>query len=273
MADDFSRFLSEDIGDADITTEALIGDQKAKGVIKAKSKCVVAGLSEAAEVFNQMGLRVEQLVRDGDSAEPGTEVMRIEGPAKAMLTSERLALNFIMIMSGIATATTELVRRAREVNPNVRIAGTRKTTPGFRKYEKKAIVLGGGDPHRFRLDDQILIKDNHLKIVGSVTDAVRRAKRFSFSKKVEVEVESLAQAEEAAKAGADAILLDNMTPEQVKDAYTLIKKTHADITVEVSGGMRPETVASYAEYADVISAGYITHSAPASDFSMDIKEA
>jgi len=273
MAEDIPRFLSEDIGDGDITTEALVGDQRAVGVIRAKQDCIVAGLTEAQEVFVRMGLHVELLAADGAPVKAGAEVMRAEGPAGAMLTSERLALNFIMMMSGIATATAELVKRAKAVNPNVRIAGTRKTTPGFRRYEKKAIVLGGGDPHRFRLDDQILIKDNHLKMVGSVTEAVKRAKQYSFSKKVELEAETLVQAEEAAKAGADAILLDNMTPAQVEKAYTLIKKIHSDIIVEVSGGIRPDTIASYAKYADVISAGYITHSAPAADFSMDIQEA
>ena len=272
MAEDISRFLSEDIGDGDITTEALVDDQQAVGVIKAKSDCVVAGLIEAEAVFQRMGLRARMVVVDGTYVKSGTEVMRVAGPAKAMLTSERLALNFIMFMSGIATATDHLVKIARIVNPNVRVAGTRKTTPGFRKYEKKAIMLGGGDPHRFRLDDQILIKDNHLKMVGSVTEAVRRAKEYSFSKKVEVEAETLAQAEEGARAGADVILLDNMTPKQAETAYTLVKKVNPYITVEVSGGIRPENIGAYANHADVISAGYITHSAPAADFSMDIQE-
>jgi nicotinate-nucleotide pyrophosphorylase (carboxylating) len=271
MAEDISRFLDEDIGDGDITTEALIGNQRAVGIIKAKSKCVVAGLAEASEVFKEMGLQVKLLVDDGDSVTPGTKVLKVQGPAKALLTSERLALNFIMMMSGIATATKILVDKARKVNPRIRIAGTRKTTPGFRKYEKKALVLGGGDPHRFRLDDQILIKDNHLRIVGDVTGAVTRAKTFSFSKKVEVEAETIAQAEEAAIAGADAILLDNMTPKQVERAAKIVKKIHSHVTIEVSGGIGPENVASYARYADVISAGYITHSAPAADFSMDMQ--
>lgn len=270
MADDISRFLEEDIGDGDITTEALIGGQRAVGVIRAKSDCVVAGLSEAAEVFSRSGLKVKTVGKDGARVKPGTIVMRVEGAAKPMLTCERLALNFIMIMSGVATATNELVMRASAVNKNVRVAGTRKTTPGFRRYMKKAIMLGGGDPHRFRLDDQILVKDNHLKMVGGVAEAVRRAKRYSFSKKVEVEAETLAQAKEAAESGADVILLDNMTPAKAKAAYKSIKAIHSDITVEVSGGINPKNIASYARYADVISAGYITHSAPAADFSMEI---
>lgn len=272
MTDDITEFLHEDIGDGDITTEALIGKQIAIGIIKAKSKCVVAGLAEAAEVFKETGSQVTFLARDGDRVTPGTKVMRIRGPAAGILTSERLALNFIMMMSGIATATKILVDKARKVNPKVRIAGTRKTTPGFRKYEKKAIVLGGGDPHRFRLDDQILIKDNHLKIVGSVTDAVSLAKNFSFSKKVEVEAETIEQAKEAAIAGADVVLLDNMTPKQVERAAKIVRGIHSHITIEVSGGIGPGTVASYARHADVISAGYITHSAPAQDFSLDIEK-
>ncbi|HDP96365.1 MAG TPA: carboxylating.nicotinate-nucleotide diphosphorylase, partial [Euryarchaeota archaeon] len=129
-----------------------------------------------------------------------------------------------------------------------------------------------GDPHRFRLDDQILIKDNHLKIVGSITEAVRRAKRYSFSKKIEIEAETPEQAVEAAKAGADVILLDNMSPEMAAEAAKAVKEINTRIIIEVSGGIRPDTIVLYAPYADVISVGYLTHSAPAADFSMDIKK-
>lgn len=270
MQDDISRFLAEDIGQGDITTNSVIGDELAVGTIKAKSKCVVSGLVEAEHVFKRMGLEVDALVKEGELVEPGIVVMKVRGRAKDMLTAERLALNFIMFMSGIATATRELVDKAKAVNPNIRVAGTRKTAPGFRRYAKKAIIQGGGDPHRFRLDDGILIKDNHLRIVGSITEAVSRAKTFSFSKKVEVEVETLAQAREAALAGADVILVDNMIPKQVAEASEAIKKINPKAMIEVSGGIRPETIQSYAPYADIISAGYITHSAPAADFSMDI---
>ncbi|MDH4123256.1 MAG: carboxylating nicotinate-nucleotide diphosphorylase [Thermoplasmata archaeon] len=273
MPEDMSRFLAEDIGQGDITTDSVIGDHdEAVGQIKAKSKCIVSGLSEAEQVFKKMGLSVEVLGKEGSEVHPGDIVMKVTGPAKPMLTAERLALNFIMLMSGIATTTRTLVDKAREVNPNVRVAGTRKTTPGFRRYAKKAIITGGGDPHRFRLDDGILIKDNHLKIVGSITEAVSRAKHFSFSKKIEVEVETLAQAKEAALAGADLLLLDNMTTKQVAEASKIVKDINSKALIEVSGGIRPDTIASYAEYADVISVGYITHSAPAADFSMDIRK-
>jgi len=272
MPDDIVRFLAEDIGQGDITTEAVIGEENAVGTIKAKSRSVVCGLVEAEHVFKKMGLSVELLVDEGKIVEPGTIVMRIRGPAKDILSSERLALNFIMFMSGISTATRELVDLAKSVNPNVRVAGTRKTTPGFRRYAKKAIITGGGDPHRFRLDDGILIKDNHLQVLGSITEAVSRAKAFSFAKKVEVEIETVAEAKEAALAGADVILLDNMTPKQVAEASKTVKAINSKAMIEVSGGIRPDTIKAYAEYADIISAGYITHSAPAADFSLDLKK-
>ncbi|MEM2943383.1 MAG: nicotinate-nucleotide diphosphorylase (carboxylating), partial [Methanomassiliicoccales archaeon] len=147
---------------------------------------------------------------------------------------------------------------------------TRKTTPGFRKYEKKAVLIGGGDPHRFRLDDAILIKDNHLKIVGSITEAVSKAKTVSFTKKIEVEVESIEQAVEAAKAGADIVMLDNMPPEQVEVASLAVKKLNDHILVEVSGGLTPESAPKYARYADIISLGYITHSPKAIHFKLEI---
>lgn len=272
MLDDFDRFLIEDIGHGDITTEAVIGSEIALGTIRAESKCVIAGLIEADHVFEHMGLNAKMLVQDGDIVEPGTPVMTVRGPAKAILTSERLVLNFIMLMSGIATSTHELVELARNVNPKVRVAGTRKTTPGFRRYEKRAIISGKGDPHRFRLDDHILIKDNHIKIAGNLGDAVRRAKKYSLSKKTEVEINSIDQAEEAVKSGADIILLDNMTPDQVAETSRIIREMKGDILIEVSGGIGPENIASYAPYADIISVGYITHSAPAAEFSMDIEK-
>ncbi len=272
MPDDIARFLREDIGHGDITTEALIGNEKAIGIIRAKSKCVVAGLVEANHVFEHMGLDAEMLVQNGDIVEPGTAVMRVRGLAREILATERLALNFIMRMCGIATTTRELRDRAKAVNPNIKVAGTRKTTPGFRQYEKRAIIAGGGDPHRFGLDDGILIKDNHLKIIGSIAEAIRRAKKFSFSKKIEIEVETAEEAEEAARSGVDVVLMDNMTPEQVMEAAKRVKGVDEKIMIEISGGIKPETIAAYAPYADIISAGYITHSAPATDFSMEIEK-
>jgi len=175
-----------------------------------------------------------------------------------------------MRMSGIATTTSNVVRECKRLNPAIRIAATRKTTPGFRFFEKKAVILGGGDPHRYRLDDAILIKDNHLRVVGSVTQAITKAKNASFSKKIEVEVETMEQAVEAAKAGADIIMLDNMKAEQVEVAYLAVKKLNDHALVEVSGGMSPETAPKFARHADILSLGWITHSSRAVQFNLEV---
>jgi nicotinate-nucleotide pyrophosphorylase (carboxylating) len=152
----------------------------------------------------------------------------------------------------------------------VKIAATRKTTPGFRVYEKKAVVVGGGDPHRYRLDDAILIKDNHLRVVGSITQAVSKAKSVSFTKKIEVEVETIEQAVEAAKAGADIIMLDNMSVEKVEVASLAVKKLNDRVLIEVSGGLTAENAHRYAKHADILSIGWITHSARAIQFNLEI---
>jgi nicotinate-nucleotide pyrophosphorylase (carboxylating) len=264
------EFLREDVGFGDITTDALVGDQFGAARLFAKQRCVVAGLEEARQVFVSQGLGAVLESRDGAVVPAGTGVLYVEGSLRAILTCERVALNFLMLMSGIATATREVVDACRKANPNIRIAATRKTTPGFRFYEKKAVMLGGGDPHRYRLDDAVLIKDNHLAVVGSVTEAVRRAKEASFTKKVEVEVVSLAYAQEAARAGADIVLLDNMSPEEAEACSHAIKTIDSRIVVEASGGITPESAPQYARAVDVISLGWLTHSSPAADFSMDV---
>jgi nicotinate-nucleotide pyrophosphorylase (carboxylating) len=262
--------LAEDVGDGDITSDLLVGEEKGQAVITAGEDCVLAGLEEAVELFRYVGMLVETDARDGRRVTKGQAVLRLSGPLRQVLRGERVALNFLMRMSGIATMTRSLVEECQKVNSTVRIAATRKTTPGFRFYEKKAVRLGGGDPHRTRLDDGILIKDNHLTVVGSVTEAVTRAKTLSFSKKVEVEVETREQAEEAARAGADIIMLDNMSVTEAQHAFEAIKRIDKRVMVEVSGGITPQNAVSYARYADVISMGYITHSARAIQFSLHI---
>jgi len=271
MADDRLReYISEDVGEGDITSNTLIGDQTGKAHITANEGCVLAGLEEAAAVFSEIGLVPVLKAKDGQKVAAGQEVLVIEGRLKDILLGERVALNFLMRMSGIATETSKVIEECRKRSPRVSISATRKTTPGFRYYEKKAVRLGGGDPHRYGLDDGILIKDNHLSIVGSVTEAVRKAKEFSFTKKVEVEVEDLAQAEEAARAGADIIMLDNMDPDLAQRCYKAIKKIDPRAIVEVSGGVTPETAPLYANCADIISMGWITHSARAVQFSLHV---
>ncbi len=263
------EFLLEDLGSGDITTDALIDEGlMGSAIIRANESCVLAGLEEADQVFQMLGLGTSCLAEDGSRLRKGQKVLRVEGSVKRILIGERLALNFLMRMSGIATITNRLVSQARKENRSIRIAATRKTTPGFRLYEKKAVALGGGDPHRFGLSDAVLIKDNHIKAIGGVSEAVRRAKMVSFTKKVEVEVENLHDAKEAASARADIIMLDNMTVAQVKRASNAIRSIDPSILVEVSGGINSQNMSSYAKYADIISMGCITHSVKAVQYNL-----
>lgn len=268
---DVSKYLAEDVGKGDITSEALVGDGNAKGVIKAKEDCVLGGLEEAIAVFRYLGLQVYTEHRDGESIEADTTILEISGKAKSILLGERVALNFLMKMSGIASLTRELTEVSRKRNPSVKIAATRKTTPGFRYFEKKAVRLGGGDPHRYGLDDAFLIKDNHIRIVGSVSECVKRAKRSSVNKKVEVEAETEEEALEAAKAGADVVMLDNMTPDLGRRVTAEIREI-SDAKIEASGGITPQNISEYADFPDVISLGFLTHSVTAKDFSLEIIE-
>lgn len=263
-------YLQEDLGEGDITSQALVDERDGRAVIAAGQDGVLAGVEEAVEVFRRMGCSCEAFAKDGEKVSGGQKVLEVKGPLKGLLAGERLALNFLMRMSGIATLTRQVVDSCRRANPNIVIAATRKTTPGFRRYEKKAVMMGGGDPHRFGLYDAFLIKDNHLVVVGSAFRAVRKAQAFSFGKKVEIEVEDLEQAKEAARASADIIMLDNMTPAQAKECYIAIKGIDQRIIVEVSGGIGPRNAKAYARYADVISMGALTHSAPAMHLSMHI---
>ncbi|MGQ9582371.1 MAG: carboxylating nicotinate-nucleotide diphosphorylase [Thermoplasmatota archaeon] len=271
---DLQWYLSEDVGRGDITTDLLLGaeDPEVRAVVTANEACVVAGLDEAEELFRSARAQVFRKVLDGEEISRGTQVMTLQGGAKGILSTERVALNFIMQMSGIATETRRLVRRCRRINPRVRIAATRKTTPGFRYYEKKAVAIGGGATHRFRLDDMVLIKDNHLRIFPSVSEAVRKAKGSGYSGKVEVEVTSVEMAREAAEAGADIVLLDNLGPEEAARAYRAVKGVRRETEVEVSGGINARNILRYARCADIISLGVLTHSARAADFSLTLLE-
>jgi nicotinate-nucleotide pyrophosphorylase (carboxylating) len=272
---DVASFLAEDIKNSDITSEMLLSEEKARAIIIGKQDCVIAGLEEAIEIFSYLGLDIKTDTGDGIKAFKGDIILTIEGRAKDILAGERLALNFLGRMSGIATETRKLVDKCRKINPEVKIAATRKTTPGFREFEKKAVVLGGGEPHRYRLDDAFLIKDNHLKLLPSIEEAVLRAKKSEYAqkgKKVEIEVESLEDAVKAVKAGADIVMLDNMGSKDAKEAYIKIKGANRDVIVEISGGVTPDNIEEYAEHADMISLGYLTHSIKAVDFSLEITE-
>ncbi|WP_455393004.1 carboxylating nicotinate-nucleotide diphosphorylase [[Eubacterium] cellulosolvens] len=264
------EYLQEDIGFGDITSDTLFTDEHVMAVIIAKQECIVAGVEDLVKLFNLFCLEVQAKVKDGDKVKAGTKIMIIQGEARSILKCERLALNIIMRMSGIATLTHELLTRCRKINPNIKIAATRKTTPGFRFYEKRAVVIGGGEAHRFQLSDAIMVKDNHLKIIGSIDEAMKRVNRVRFMKKIEIEATSEEEALKAAKFGADIIMLDNMTPQQVKKIGSKLKKLRPEIIIEVSGGITPDNIEGYVPYADVISMGWLTHSAPAMDFALDV---
>ncbi len=269
---DIRSFLEEDLGYGDITTELFDsaqgsgGKEIIKAEITAKEELVVSGLKEAALVFDEVGAETKILFDAGQQVEEGEILMVVKGDISSLLSAERLALNIIMRMSGIATRVNMMVKEAGDT----KIAATRKTTPGFRRFEKKAVEDGGGDTHRFRLDDMVLIKDNHIKIAGGVKEAMERAKKASFSKKIDIEVTSMEEAVKAAENGADIIMLDNMTPDEVKRIYEKIKEIDDDILVEVSGGIDETNLKDYVGNADIISSGAITHSARSADVSMNI---
>lgn len=269
------RFLEEDLGFGDITSELLIPKGlKTRGVIVAKESGVVAGVEEAEMLFKHFSIDVKINRKDGDIINPGDVVMEVEGEARSILMVERTALNILMRMSGIATETKKLVDMIREAGLNVKIAATRKTAPGLRALDKKAVMLGGGEPHRLRLDDAILIKDNHIALIGSVKEAVRRAiEKVSFVKKVEVEAKTLGEALEASESGADIVMLDNMRPEQIREVIERLRERglYGKILLEASGRINPSNILEYASTGvHVLSIGYLTHSAKALDMSLEI---
>lgn len=270
------EFLSEDLGFGDITTDALIDDNSmAEAEIVFKEEGVVAGVEEAATIFELVGCKSHILINDGERVKPQTVVLKIEGPSKNILKVERVALNILMRMSGIATATKRVVTLARFYNSKIRVAATRKTNPGFRYFDKKGVKIGGGDTHRLRLDDCVLIKNNHLKFMPSISEAIKRVlEAVSFTKKVEVEVENTAQAIEAVEAGADIVMLDNMEPIEIRNTLRELERREIrnKILIEASGGITIKNIADYAKTGvDILSLGSLTHSVQAIDISLRMK--
>ena len=271
VMDEIDRFLKEDLGDkGDITSNALFTRQTAKACIITKEECIVAGLQEAVRVFKRVGATATLLVKDGDAVQKRIPVLEIKGTVRSILKGERLALNIIGRMSGIASETKRLVERCKKINPRVTIAATRKTTPGFRSFEKKAVMLGGGMPHRYGLYDAVLIKDNHLKIIGSVEEAIKKVKKKIPDKIIEIEVENESDALIAATMRADVIMLDNLNPKSGQRIARKVREINPDIIIEVSGGITPTNIENYASFADRISLGYLTHSVRNKDFSLEI---
>ncbi|WP_099212512.1 carboxylating nicotinate-nucleotide diphosphorylase [Thermococcus henrietii] len=265
------RFIEEDAPFGDVTSEAVIPEgTKARAVIIAKEDGIIAGVEEAKALFEYFSVKVSVRKRDGEAVNRGDVILELEGDARAILLVERTALNVMGRMSGIATEVRNLVEKVRAVNPKVRVAGTRKSL--LRPIDKRAILIGGGEPHRFSLSDAILIKDNHLALVP-LEEAIRRAKAFSVYKVVEVEVESLEDALKAARAGADVIMLDNMSPAEIVETIEALKREglRDRVKIEVSGGITPENIEEYAGLdIDVISLGYLTHSVKNFDVSLEV---
>jgi len=268
---DIERFLEEDLGrEGDITSNSLFTNEKAKAHIITKEDCVVAGLDELRDVFEKSGAKTNFNVKSGDFVKKGTKIAIIDGTARSILKGERLAINIIGRMSGIATETKKLVDLCKSINPNVLIAATRKTTPGFRNYEKKAVVIGGGESHRYGLYDVVMIKDNHIKLVGSVEKAIKKVKEKVHDKIIEVEVENENDALIAAKLDVDVIMLDNIDPKSGEQIAKKIRDINKKILIEISGGITSINIKKYASFADRISLGYLTHSIKSIDFSLEI---
>ena len=269
------EFVEEDVGLGDITTESIVDDGvEVEAVIVTRDEGVVAGLTEVRALLEYFGVELEPIKRDGDEVGYDEVVARLRGSAKAVLTLERTVLNILMRMSGVATETRKLVELVRRNGFSVRIAATRKTAPGLRYFDKRAVEVGGADTHRLSLYDAVLIKNNHVAIAGSVAEAVKRAReKVSFIKKVEVEVSTAEEAVEAAKAGADVVMFDNMSVEEAKRAMDMLKREglRDKVFVEISGSINYENVLRYASLEpDVISVGYITHSLKALNMSLKV---
>ncbi|SDB29314.1 carboxylating nicotinate-nucleotide diphosphorylase [Bauldia litoralis] len=271
VADAVQAALKEDLGRAgDMTSDATIpADMPARAVIATRKPGVLAGLALAEAAFREIdpSVRFAASRRDGDKLERGDIVAEIEGPARSILAGERVALNFLCHLSGVATATREMVDKV--AHTKARICDTRKTLPGLRAFEKYAVRCGGGANHRFGLDDAILIKDNHIAVAGGVVAAIEAARSFAgHLVRIEIEVDTLDQLREAMDARPDAVLLDNMTPDQLREAVGIIA---GRAVAEASGNVTAATVAAIAEAGvDRISSGWITHSAPSLDLGLDI---
>jgi nicotinate-nucleotide pyrophosphorylase (carboxylating) len=263
------RALAEDLGWGDVTTEATVDPSlRARGVILAKCDCVIAGLEVAAEAFRQLdpGAVFTAMRQDGDRCAPGTIVAEVRGSAATMLTAERTALNFLQRLSGIATLTRRFVDAAAG---GITILDTRKTTPTLRALEKYAVRAGGATNHRSGLDDGILIKDNHIRLGGGVRTAVQRMKAARQEMPIEIEAQSLDQVDEAIAAGADIILLDNLSIDEVREA---VKRIARRAKTELSGGVTLDRIPELARTgADYVSVGALTHSAPAADLSFELE--
>ena len=271
-AKDFIRAaLDEDIGHGDITSSLIIGDEEASALIIAKEAFVLAGMPFIEEVFEIVGghVKIDVCFAEGSHIKKGDILAHLLGPAKDLLAGERVALNILQRLSGIATAAASFVAKVKDLP--VRIVDTRKTTPGMRLLEKYAVTMGGASNHRFGLYDGILIKDNHIKIAGGVKQAAVLARKVHHLLKIEIEVGNVTELKEALDAGADVVMLDNMSVEDMRKAVKFARSRNPNIVIEASGNVSLRNVRAIAETGvNIISVGAITHSAKAVDISMKI---
>ena len=274
LEEELRQILAEDIGQGDITTALIVPAESAgEAQVIAKEAGVAAGIDEAKILLESLGLKIETLIEDGGEIKKKQTIMKIFGDTRTILSVERTMLNLLSRMSGIATTTRRLTEKLQKAKLKTKIAATRKTAPGLLYFDKKAVLIGGGDTHRLHLDDMILVKDNHIVIAGGVEKAVRQVKeKASFSKKIEVEVSTGADVLKAARAGADIIMLDNFSPKQIEEAIKSLKKAgfFGRILLEASGGITAENFLDFASKVDIISMGELTHSVKALDISLEI---
>jgi nicotinate-nucleotide pyrophosphorylase (carboxylating) len=271
------NFLREDIGRGDITSNSVLKPNLLASstiLCKDSEQAVVAGLREVGIVFDLCKCSCTALVDEGSMVRRGNEVMRIKGRARDILKAERTALNLLMRMSGIATETKKFVEVVKKISKDIEIAGTRKTAPGLRSFDKKAIKIGGGRTHRNSLDEMVLIKDNHLVLTGSIGESISSAKKLVGNNiKVECEVTDLQSAIEAINFGADVIMLDNFSPQEVENATRVLKELglRQKCLLEISGGISLANVSQFAKSnPDIISVGSLTHSVKSVDFSLEV---
>lgn len=271
------RMLAEDLGQGDVTTTIIVPEESiAEAEVIAREAGIACGIEEAKILLESLGLQTKALVRDGEKIMASQVLLKISGKTRTLLSAERTLLNLLSRMSSIATATRELVEKIKKSKLKTRVACTRKTAPGLLYFDKKAVAVGGGDTHRLHLDDMVLVKDNHIMIVGNVKKAIEKAKeQVSFSKKIEVEVTKVEEALTAAKNGIDIIMLDNFSPKQIEKTIKLLKKAglREKVLLEASGRITKENIMEYVlTEVDIVSLGEITHSPRALDLSLEIRK-
>ena len=270
---EIERFLQEDISNGDITSDLFIDSNSISDAqILSREPGLLSGRNELTQIFDYFNIKSNWSFQDGEYFDSNTRIVKLNGSSKSLLLSERVSLNLLGHMSGIATSTNHAVTITKKISPNTNISATRKTLPGLRKYEKYSVIVGGGLPHRYDLNEMILIKDNHNKLITNLKESVNTARdKIDSNKKIELEVDSLESALNAVDLDVDIILLDNMTPEDISKFILKLKQISEPPLTEASGGINLSNLESYAStQVDIISMGALTHSSKSIDFSLQI---